>query len=150
MCDRGLTLCSDSGLYLLFITQPAAVTVTAGRLPATELQPGAYIYVGRARKNLEARLLRHLRSEKKRFWHIDSLLDRSRIESIWIRYDSVDECGTIRSIRERIPDSAFPIPGFGSSDCRCPSHLMTLPQELDASELRRCLHPFRKVYTHGN
>jgi len=68
----------------------------------------------------KSRLNRHLRSNKKPHWHIDYLLQKASISEI-ILCETNDrvEC-TIAQALSRQFDS---IPGFGSSDCKCRSHL---------------------------
>jgi len=117
----------DSGLYLLVMSLSQPVALKAGKLPLTQLEPGTYLYVGRARKNLKARVARHLRQEKKAFWHIDYLLQNTHVTSVGIRHNFFDECSTIHSLHRQIPESRNPLPGFGASDCRCDGHLLYLP-----------------------
>ena len=46
---------------------------------------GDYLYVGSTRGCLETRLQRHLRKEKRIFWHIDYFLEnqKAKILQIW-------------------------------------------------------------------
>jgi Uri superfamily endonuclease len=65
---------------------------------------------------------RHLRKEKHRFWHIDYLLDNDAAKVIAVFHkqaDKTEEC----SIAEEIGERGEPVAAFGSSDCRCKSHL---------------------------
>jgi Uri superfamily endonuclease len=90
---------------------------------------GYYIYTGSALNGLESRLDRHLSSPSsgKRHWHIDYL-------SAWAEDKSCAvvltpgrlECELNRAVAA-IPGARLVAPGFGSSDCRCPSHLYLLP-----------------------
>lgn len=138
----------DRGTYILLIRLAKTRRIKPGKLPETDYQKGTYLYVGRARKGLRARIGRHLRSQKKIFWHIDYLLRKAKVEGIWVRLDFFDECLTASRIKELLTDKAISIKGFGSFDCSCPGHLFyssSSAQELTA--LRKKLG-FEKVGIH--
>lgn len=113
----------DAGTYILLIAVDRALALDVGRLGAVAFPPGYYLYVGSALGNLQARLARHLRREKRVHWHIDVLLGQARIVEIWYRPGRERlECAWARALAGA--------PGltpwgrrFGSSDCRCPTHL---------------------------
>lgn len=94
--------------------------IGVGKLGNVMFDKGFYAYVGSAMNGLEQRIARHLRKEKKIFWHIDYLLDKGRIvEVIRIESDRKQECGIAKRFAERFE----PVPKFGCSDCDCTSHL---------------------------
>lgn len=128
----------DQGLYILAIVLSSPKLIQAGRLPQAELRPGIYLYCGRAKKNLRARVSRHLRKLKKTFWHIDYLLPHGHIHRVWIKPGFYDECKTISQINMLFPEGQFPIKGFGASDCRCISHLVYMPY--DKNHLRAIIN----------
>ena len=84
---------------------------------------GDYIYIGSAKGCLEARLRRHLKRDKKSFWHIDYLLKnrRTQISKIWVILESI-EC-EIAEVFYRNTLTEIVRKGFGSSDCKCVTHL---------------------------
>ena len=84
---------------------------------------GDYIYVGSAKGCLGARLRRHLKKDKKSFWHIDYLLEneKTKILQIWT-IDKKMECQTAE-IFYQDPITEIIKKGFGSSDCKCVAHL---------------------------
>ena len=84
---------------------------------------GNYIYIGSAKGCLEARLRRHLKKDKKIYWHIDYLLKdgRTQISQIWMILKSI-ECETAEAFY-RNPFTEIVRKGFGSSDCKCETHL---------------------------
>lgn len=140
----------DRGVYVLLIDLKKKIDIKVGRLGMTPFTPGKYLYVGRAKQHLKGRLKRHLRKDKKSFWHIDYLLQNSYIEEIWLKRNFFDECRTAASILSLCKDGSFPILGFGSSDCRCPSHLIHLAkQEWELTQLRKNIE-FKKADIHGN
>lgn len=92
------------------------------------LRRGAYLYFGSARGpgGLGARIVRHLRSDKRVHWHIDHLTAVGRITAVLIRAHG-HECDW-RSRAQRVLHAPVPLPRFGSSDCsRCPAHLLASP-----------------------
>lgn len=85
-----------------------------------------YVYVGSAfgPGGLWSRIKRHLNQRKKKFWHIDYLLapeSKCRVETVIIlpclRIEH-DLATALSKVANGI------VKGFGSSDCKCLSHLM--------------------------
>jgi histidyl-tRNA synthetase len=110
------------GAYLLAITLPAPLVVALPNRPEATLPPGLYLYAGSARGpgGLRARLARHMRAEKKPHWHIDRLTAAGTVGGAWV-VPGGNECALVTAL-EHLP---VPLPGFGSSDCRCcRSHLL--------------------------
>lgn len=109
--------------YQLFIELTRPVTVTVGHLGAFRFAAGHYVYTGSARRNLEARIARHLRKEKTLRWHIDYLLAAAGVRVVRVRRSVCDECALNQATA-----GTTPVPGFGASDCRahCGSHLKYL------------------------
>jgi len=114
---------TDSGLYQLVIRLERKRVIDVGHLGHFVFPSGYYVYTGSAKRGLESRIARHLRKEKRLRWHIDYLLGQARIVEVK-RYQSGrrSECELNRRIGA-LPDSKIVAPGFGSSDCRCPTHL---------------------------
>ncbi len=139
----------DKGVYLLILMLDTSQRILAGKLKQTEFAPGIYLYIGSARNGLLGRIARHLRKEKKIFWHIDYFLQKAKIKEIWVRNDYFDECQVLNEVKNAVKNSRFPLKKFGSSDCRCPSHLIYLPEnEVDLNSLRERLS-CEKVNIHG-
>ena len=87
------------------------------------LAAGWYAYVGSAKRNLTARLTRHLRYEKRLHWHIDYLRAVALVDQIWIwPWTEGGECRTNGRI-QALSGARVPWRGFGSSDCGCAAHL---------------------------
>ena len=124
--ENGITLSKKravnkgKGSYILLIKLPAEEIITVGGLKAIRFSPGYYAYVGSAMNGLEARVNRHLRQNKKIHWHIDYLLQRVAISSI-ILSETTDrtECAVAGALNRQFEA----VSRFGSSDCRCRSHL---------------------------
>jgi sugar fermentation stimulation protein A len=114
----------DSGSYMLILHLLDDVTISVGNLGQVLFPRGFYIYVGSAKKNLTKRMERHLRKRKKFFWHIDYLRDHAeRCMALPIR-SSISLEHEIAFAMNRIAD--WSIPGFGSSDCSCETHLFAM------------------------
>ncbi len=140
----------DKGTYILLISLKKAQNIKPGKLPEVYYKKGTYLYVGRARTGLRARLSRHIQSQKKLFWHIDYLLQKSEIAAIWIRQNYFAECHTADMIRNFLPETAQVIRGFGSSDCRCLGHLFYLPPGTGGLRSLQNKIGFAKVEINGN
>ncbi|APV44736.1 Uri superfamily endonuclease [Dehalogenimonas formicexedens] len=117
------------GVYILLVELPKDSEINTLRRKFN-LPKGFYLYVGSAMNNLETRIARHLSPNKKRHWHIDYLLDVSRIMAVFrAQTGSRMEC----ELAGRLDDLKS-IRGFGCSDCRCRSHLF---YGTDTDSLRR-------------
>ncbi|MFQ5885830.1 MAG: DUF123 domain-containing protein [Anaerolineae bacterium] len=112
------------GTYLLLLHLEEDREIEIGRLGSPFFPQGYYLYVGSARGpgGLRARLARHCRRVKHPRWHIDHLRGHASLVEIWaVESDERLECLWAQQLAQLSP--ARPIPHFGSSDCRCPSHL---------------------------
>ena len=110
---------------MLIIQVDKDVGVNVGALGKLWFEKGVYAYVGSAQTNLEKRINRHLRKNKRKFWHVDYLLDNDaiKIASVFFKQATkAEECKIAKVIGER----GEPIAGFGCSDCKCKSHLFQL------------------------
>jgi len=117
----------EKGTYALLITMRGETTVSVGRLGLFTFPTGCYIYVGSAQGSLYRRVKRHLRAEKRRHWHIDYLLEFAQVVEVWYATGvESQECLWCQIARE-MPQGEILVPGFGSSDCRCRSHLIHFP-----------------------
>jgi Uri superfamily endonuclease len=106
--------------YQLHIEVGEEVRVTVGRLGECVFPAGRYIYTGSAKRNLEARLRRHLSRSKRLHWHIDYLLAAPGVRVVSVARFAAPECQLNRQTA-----GTLPVPRFGSTDCRagCGSHL---------------------------
>jgi Uri superfamily endonuclease len=108
------------GSYLLIICLDRPARIRIGAKGVFSFPAGWYLYAGSAKRGLRARIERHLRSKKKMRWHIDYLLRRARILDV-ITFTDHTECELAALLLAR--GGRVIVPRFGSSDCRCPSHL---------------------------
>lgn len=112
------------GVYCLVCKNPD-IMISAGALRPRHLLPGWHVYVGsalgpgglvRAHRHIEL----HRKSDRPPRWHIDYLLLNPRCQLLAVVLVPCErrvECDLAALL------NSDPVPGFGSSDCRCTSHL---------------------------
>jgi Uri superfamily endonuclease len=113
------------GVYILLIAISKKILINVGALGSMKFKKGIYAYVGSAQNNLEKRILRHLKKDKIKFWHIDYLLENKAVtifKVLFFMAAKKAECLIGQGILER----SSPIKNFGSSDCKCVSHLFKI------------------------
>jgi sugar fermentation stimulation protein A len=117
----------DRGSYIVVLRLPRDRRITVGGLGELKFRRGYYLYAGSAMKNLTQRLARHQRLIKNHHWHIDYLREHAEyIAGIPIRTSADIECeiaGALSGIAE------WQVPGFGCSDCGCPTHLVGMAED---------------------
>jgi len=124
------------GIYVLVLSVSKDINVNVGALGCVNFEKGLYAYVGSAQNNLEKRIERHLRKTKQKFWHIDHLLDDAHVEVVKVfhrKAERLEEC----KISKNMSEIGAPVKGFGSSDCKCESHLFKVE---DYQFLREFMH----------
>ncbi len=110
------------GIYVLAINLEDDISINVGALGKRTFKKGFYAYVGSAQINLEKRVQRHLRRGKRKFWHIDYLLESEAAKIAKVLYRQADKAEECR-VASEISQKGEAILGFGCSDCRCRSHL---------------------------
>ncbi len=112
------------GNYILVSELKENSNITVGKLGTFLFPRGFYLYFGSAQNGLEQRVARHLRSNKTYHWHVDYLLQHSKVVKVWgaVTPNRL-EC-YLASSTLTIPGFETGVRGFGSSDCRCTSHLI--------------------------
>ncbi|MFC2071069.1 GIY-YIG nuclease family protein [Chloroflexota bacterium] len=116
------------GSYILVLGLLEGQDITVGSLGSINFSGGYYAYVGSALGGLETRLNRHLRRDKKLHWHIDYLLKKATINNIiTCRTGERIECDITQTLGRRFES----VLGFGSSDCKCRSHLFFSTGEME-------------------
>jgi sugar fermentation stimulation protein A len=123
---------STCGIYVLLFFVSEEVTLTVGKLGKQTFQRGYYSYTGSAlgkgATNLRHRIARHLKKQKRKFWHIDYLLadENVSVEAV-VAAETLEnmEC-KVNSHIKGMEGSEVLVRGFGASDCRkrCGSHLL--------------------------
>lgn len=121
------TVTGEEGCYALWLRLASPRVLAVGRLGAFTFASGIYAYVGSAHGSggLRARVGRHIRGSSVRHWHVDALRAASTVVDVWLWPGAPrsDECRLAAALASA-PDVGLPVPGFGSSDCGCPGHLI--------------------------
>lgn len=132
----------DRGSYLLILYLKKRQKVEVGKLGKVSFKKGFYIYVGSAMANLSKRMERHRRVKKRHHWHIDELREAAEFCSVLaIRSSDRLECEIAKAL-SRIAE--WSIPGFGSTDCFCDTHLFGMENNPFHSEhFHKLLQYFR-------
>jgi len=117
---------SAKGTYALILFLKKGVRLQIGKLGSFDFKRGTYAYVGSAfgPGGLDARLKHHCMLSAKPHWHIDYLRRAATLKDIWVSAtpQRSEHAWTKRLLS--LDTSQCPVKGFGSSDCRCYSHLV--------------------------
>ncbi|RLG13504.1 MAG: GIY-YIG nuclease family protein [Candidatus Nanohalarchaeota archaeon] len=113
------------GIYILIIALSKNAKIRIGALGEIDFAKGTYAYVGSAQNNLEKRVQRHKKKNKKLRWHIDYLTTNkfAMVEKVLFKpAPKTEECETAKKLTK----TEIPVKKFGCSDCKCTSHLFKL------------------------
>lgn len=110
-------------LYAIHLEITCKKNIEVGRLGIYPFKKGIYIYIGSAKRNILARINRHKQVNKLLKWHFDYLRPHGTILKIITYENSIGECHLAEKIRKE-EGGGFPIRKFGSTDCKCYSHLI--------------------------
>ncbi len=117
----------DSGSYIVILRMKRDRRLSIGCLGNIRFKKGYYLYVGSAKANLTKRIERHRSLRKKLFWHIDYLRQYADFHAaLPVRASAPLECDMAEAV-SRV--TSWEIPGFGSSDCSCKSHLFGMAED---------------------
>lgn len=127
---------NNRGVYVLWLYLPQKMPITIGKLGTFSFEQGVYAYVGSAQRNMEQRVARHRRLEKKLHWHIDHFRAKANFLGVALFFDQpkASECRLAQELL-KIPGTFPPVPGFGSSDCLCGSHFFWVPLAIPSCEI---------------
>lgn len=109
--------------YAIYMDLPSDRSIQIGKLGTFTFIKGTYIYVGSAKRNIKARVNRHLKKDKPFKWHIDYLRPHCEVIKIITYENSFTECFLAEKIRKE-NHGTFPVHKFGATDCKCFSHLI--------------------------
>lgn len=129
------------GTYAVVLEALEHGRVPIARLGELALSDGVYCYVGSALGpgGLAARCRHHERLAARPHWHLDYLRPHCRIIGFWVAPGPTRcEHAWAQALGAQ-PSARWPLPGFGASDCRCPAHLIWLPETPTGAALRAVL-----------
>jgi sugar fermentation stimulation protein A len=131
------------GTYGLVMKMTEPRPIQIGKLGCGVFPAGYYVYVGSALNGLGKRLARHESPRKNRHWHIDYLLEHATLVATRTIISRARlECAISRQLGGI--SQGVPMKGFGSSDCRCRSHLYYFPESPLSNPL------FEVLWTQGS
>ncbi|MFQ5923303.1 MAG: DUF123 domain-containing protein [Anaerolineales bacterium] len=120
---------SSSGTYALLLRCSGPRRLDIGCLGTLIARQGVYVYIGSAfgPGGLSARVGHHRKVSARPRWHVDYLRSVTELQRCW--YTSDPQCREHEwaAVLRELPGASIPVPGFGSSDCSCPSHLFYFP-----------------------
>lgn len=145
------------GTYAVVFAVPRRVQRRIGKFGMLDAPAGYALYIGSARGpgGLAARIERHRAGTGPRRWHIDYLRGAARAVEVWFATGSAGSECEWAAAAASLRGACVPLPGFGSSDCRCPAHLFWFRRKPSARALLRRLrlavpgHPPVKVIRSG-
>jgi Uri superfamily endonuclease len=148
------TMKSQPGSYALILQSHSTASVQIGRLRQIDIHPGYYICVGSAfgPGGVRARVLRHCCMNKNKHWHIDYLREFAAPLAVWISYETEKLEHRWAQIFYKASEMT-PIQGFGSSDCKCYSHLfhtVAMPEVAWLSKIGPFYCAFERLYNRGS
>lgn len=119
---------SDKGTYILILRVSRSSEIQVGKLGRFKFRDGTYAYVGSAfgPGGLAARIKHHLNLSRSPHWHIDYLRKEAVPVQIWGSAYPLKFEHRWAAVLAQSRQTTAPVPGFGSSDCRCHTHLFRL------------------------
>jgi Uri superfamily endonuclease len=138
------TLDSRPGTYALLLELDEPTELEVGNLGCIRFDSPFYLYFGSAfgPGGLAARLGRHLQARRQAHWHIDYLRQVAAVVGAWHTRDTARlECTWAHAASSL--SGARLVARFGSSDCRCRSHLVAVHRLPSLSAFRRRLDVLR-------
>jgi Uri superfamily endonuclease len=140
---------SRPGTYTLILSSTIEKPINIGKLATLQLKHGYYVYIGSAfgPGGLKARIKHHLNPSSRPHWHIDYLRPTLNLREIWYTFDQTRREHQWAEIHAVTRNARMPLPGFGSSDCRCLSHLFFYKSKPSGTYFRRKIHA--RLENHG-
>lgn len=114
----------QAGSYALLLYLARQTEIEVGKLGRFCFPGGYYLYFGSAMGGLKGRLARYLRAPTILHWHIDYLRHQSDLLELWWQQGQDRRECTWAATSLKVAGARLPVPRFGSSDCRCPGHLV--------------------------
>ncbi|MBI2417479.1 MAG: GIY-YIG nuclease family protein [Ignavibacteriales bacterium] len=104
---------------------PKPVTICFGKREEI-FRKGYYYYAGSAHGSggLYSRLMRHCSHDKKKHWHIDYFLEHAKLVNIFTWATGKDFEHELAGMIGALDGVQPAATRFGSSDCRCGTHLL--------------------------
>ena len=139
----GSNTASSKGTYILIVRLARCCEIMVGKKGTFMFTAGYYAYVGSAfgPGGLRARINHHLRKSASPRWHMDYLRNVAAPVQVWISNDSKKLEHRWATVLARSIRTTAPVPGFGSTDCSCYSHLFRLKGPDWLTDFRERIRP---------
>ncbi len=133
---------ASKGSYLLMFTLDQTLYIDIGKYREVFFQEGNYLYAGSAfgPGGLNARVKRHLSTDKKKKWHLDWIRPSLSFISGWYILGKNLECEWSQKI-SRMDGVFIPLFKMGASDCKqgCPAHFLGLSKGLTPQDVEQII-----------
>ena len=134
---------SRPGTYVVLLVPQQQGTIQIGRLGPLTLNgvEEVFLYVGSALGpgGVAARCRHHHRIASRPHWHLDALRPYCDLIGVWVTYGQERLEHRWAQALSALPGARWPLPRFGASDCRCPAHLIALPEPPSQDQLQQAL-----------
>jgi Uri superfamily endonuclease len=130
---------AEGGAYALVLLCSQEGPVQIGKLGILQLRRGFYVYVGSALGpgGIRARVAHHRKLSPRPHWHIDYLRSLTSLDRVWYSHDRVCREHQWARVICALRGASVPIARFGSSDCRCKTHLFFFTRRPSFKEFRQ-------------
>lgn len=137
--DLGIDNIEGKGTYFLLFTLNTPEAIQIGRLKKSLFAESIYGYVGSANGpgGLKARISHHLGLSKRPHWHMDYLRPYASFNECWFDQSGENLEHIWANSFFNMQFSAIPVEKFGSSDCKCPSHLFSFTRKPTIQDLEK-------------
>ncbi|MGM0608657.1 MAG: GIY-YIG nuclease family protein [Candidatus Muiribacteriota bacterium] len=124
-----------TNLYIIILHNKKKVSIPVAKFGLLNFEPGFYFYIGTSYRSPEKRIKRHLSQHKKKHWHLDYITEKIKpVKACLFKNVEFSECELNSHIHNEFC-TTFPFKKFGSSDCRCYSHLHFIKKRRDIPAL---------------
>ncbi len=117
----------DRGSCIVVLHLARTRRIKTGDLGPLSFPKGFYCYVGSAQDNLSRRVAHYQRTRKQPVRDIDYLREQAKVTAVLPVRASADLACSIAGALRAI--AGWSIPGFGSADCGCSSHLFGMAED---------------------
>ena len=138
---------SKIGTYIVVLKSGCVRTIRIGRLGQLKINKGYYAYVGSAMGpgGVVSRLKHHSKISKKPHWHLDYLRAETEFYEAYALYSPERKECEWATFLSKIEAVNEPMKGFGSSDCRCYTHLFYFPSSVKMARAIQSINRAQKV-----
>jgi Uri superfamily endonuclease len=137
----------SKGVYMLILGLSVRKNILTGKLGLFSFPKGFYIYIGSASGlgGIRGRLKHHFNISVKPHWHIDYLRKEADLVNVFYINSPKELEHALAAKLQTIFN--IPILKFGSSDCKCNSHLFFSTENPSLVYMQKSIHPGLQKYS---